>query len=138
MLTRYLSARVALSGAALSLLVVAAAPGCGAEECHSDCEQPATSSSGSGAGGNGVSALTLSYCDCMLVSCHDAYHVAFGPETDEVAARNNCIAEAETLPVAGSEVETGDFIECRIHHCELGKTDDTACPASVGDAVCTP
>ena len=109
-------------------------PRCGAD-CHDEeCHEPSGVSSSSS--GGGVSAEALAYCDCMLVSCHDAYHAHFGPDSDEEAARNNCIAEAEALPVAGMDVDSGDFIECRIHHCELGKTDDTACPSAIGQDSC--
>ena len=119
----------------LCTLVAVEVSGCAAD-CHDgECIEPTSGGPSSSSGGE-VSALALEYCDCMLLSCHDAYHASFGPDTDEEAARNNCIAEAETVAVADSDVTQGDFIECRIHHCEVGKTDEMSCPSSVGDGMC--
>jgi hypothetical protein len=74
----------------------------------------------------------------MLTSCHDAYHDTYGPDTDEPAARANCLSTAEALPVAGMPVDQGNFIECRIHYCEIGDADPNACDSSVGQASCAP
>jgi hypothetical protein len=71
----------------------------------------------------------------MLLSCHDVYHDAFGPESDEVAARSACLAEASSLPEAGMDVGMGRFIECRIHYCVLGRDDPSVCVNTVG-GVC--
>lgn len=92
--------------------------------------------SGDGGGGGPVSNPAADYCDCMLLSCHDQYHATYGPDTDEVAARQTCLEQAAALPVAGMAVDAGNFVECRLHHCEAGKTDVTACPASVGLEIC--
>lgn len=111
-----------------------------ATNCHSDECAPATTSASSGgasgAGGSAGSPLATQYCDCMLLACHDAYHAKYGPETDEKAAREKCFADAEAVPVNGEVTDTGDFIECRIHHCEAAKTDETSCPSSVGNGEC--
>jgi hypothetical protein len=72
----------------------------------------------------------------MLLTCHDAYHDTFGPESDEIAARASCIMEASSLPEAGMDVDMGNFIECRMHYCTLGATDESVCPNTVG-GVCS-
>ena len=95
----------------------------------------ATGSSGVGGGGATVT-LAEEYCNCMMTACHDEYHSSFGPKSDEVAARAACLAEADSLAVAGASVTAGDFVECRIHHCELGKSDTTACAGSIGEGAC--
>lgn len=88
------------------------------------------------AGSAGSASLATQYCDCMLTSCHDEYHQKYGPETDEVAARNACLADAASVPSAGSSVTAGNFIECRIHHCQEGASDPSACTSSVGQGEC--
>jgi len=90
---------------------------------------------GGAGGGDGASGPGFDYCNCMLSACHDEYHSAFGPETDEVAARENCLAVATELPSAGMDVDTGNFVECRLHYCELGKSDESVCPNTIG-GVC--
>ena len=72
----------------------------------------------------------------MLTSCHFHYHEAYGPEDDEKAARENCLAEASALPSTGVDSSEGNTIECRLHHCLRGKTDLTSCPSSIGDGQC--
>jgi hypothetical protein len=74
----------------------------------------------------------------MLFACHDAYHETFGPETDEPAARAACLAEAEALPEAGMDVDTGNFVECRLHYCGLGTDTADNCAASIGEGACAP
>jgi len=34
-------------------------------------------------------------------------------------------------------VDQGNFIECRMHYCELGKTDESVCPSTVGQDSCS-
>lgn len=131
---------------ALLLPLAALTLGCESEACHEvdeDCGGHAgsgvgaSSAGGAGQGGAGgsASALALAYCNCMLGdACHDQYHDTFGPDTDEEAAREACLAAADALPVAGADVDTGNFIECRIHYCELGPTDATACDNTIGGA----
>lgn len=108
---------------------------CHDEECVPHGGHGGSATGGGQGNGEGGTVLAKAYCDCMLVSCHDAYHETFGPDTDEPAARAACLSEASRLPEAGMDVDTGDFIECRIHHCELGRTDEAACPDTVG-GVC--
>ncbi len=114
----------------------------GCEECEGEhCGEPTgagASHHGGGAGGTGGAAsLAERYCACMLTSCHDAYHDAFGPDSDEEAAAAACLAEAETVPEAGMAVTDGNFIECRLHFCAVGRTDESACPSSVGQDACS-
>jgi hypothetical protein len=130
------------------LLLTALAPalGCESEHCHEEDEGCGHAGSGVGAsssggmtgqggGGESASALALEYCNCMLGdACHDQYHDVFGPNSDEELARENCLATADALPVAGADVDMGNFIECRIHYCELGQTDATACDNTIGGA----
>jgi hypothetical protein len=108
------------------------------EDCHDEGAAGAGSSStqgGGGVGGESAADPVLDYCNCMLLTCHDEYHQAFGPETDEPQARVNCLADSAMLPQAGMDVDTGNFVECRLHHCEVGKTDVSACPNTIG-AMC--
>lgn len=121
-------------------LLVFRAPAC-VEHCHDEesCGDAtaATGSSNVGTGGGGSnSTLAEVYCNCMLTACHDEYHSNFGPMSDELAARGACLAEADSLAVAGANVTAGDFVECRIHHCELGKSDTKACAGSIGEGAC--
>ncbi len=130
-------------------LITIGAAGCDSEPaCHDDCDGVGGGAGqGTGGGGHGAHAgssgasgqsgdLATEYCDCMLTACHDEYHATFGPESDEVAARQACLSTAAAVPVNGSPVTQGNFIECRIHHCELGKTNASACPASIGQGAC--
>ncbi|HMR77971.1 MAG TPA: hypothetical protein PKD61_22835, partial [Polyangiaceae bacterium] len=74
----------------LMVLLSVGALGCSSDPACADCT--AGGGGGSGSGGtsgagaidSGVDAgvsLAQQYCDCMLTSCHDAYHATFGPET---------------------------------------------------------
>jgi len=74
------------------------------------------------------------YCACMLDNCHEPYHTKWGE--DEVAAQAACVAEADALPINGSDVEAGNFIECRQHWCEMAASDPNVCTNAIGDAVC--
>jgi hypothetical protein len=74
------------------------------------------------------------YCACVFANCHEPYHAKWGE--DEVASEAACLTEASALPQNGAEVEMGDFIECRVHFCELAASDATACAAALGDEVC--
>ena len=129
-----------IMSSAAALLMVA----CGDETaaCHTeDCGvtgagAASSSTTTSGSGGQGATALARAYCACMLDSCHDSYHAKFGPDSDEPAAEAACLAEASTLPEAGMDVDAGNFVECRIHFCEIGKTDESVCPHAVGEGAC--
>lgn len=74
------------------------------------------------------------YCSCMLANCHEPYHTKWGE--DEMMAEAACVMEADALPMNGSDVEMGNFIECRQHFCELAANDASLCPNALGDAVC--
>jgi hypothetical protein len=128
----------------MMMAVAVAAAACGDDEAACDAGTDCASGGGSseggaGAGGDGgemPSSLAETYCDCMLLTCHDAYHDHFGPESDEEAARAACWAEAETLPVAGMDVDSGNFVECRIHYCASGSEDADTCAATIGEGAC--
>ena len=83
----------------------------------------------------------VAYCSCMLINCHETYHGKWGEE--ELPAQEACIAEAGALPENGSDVDAGNFFECRQHFCAMA-TDDAcptedgcdACDAAIGSAVC--
>ena len=74
------------------------------------------------------------YCQCMVVYCHDQYHGTWGEDHEMSEAM--CEAAANALPSAGMPTTTGNSLECRSHHCELAKTDPTACPSAIGGASC--
>ena len=123
-----------LRSSPLLVLVLVLIMACGDTACpNENCTEMSSSTSS----GQELS-LVQRYCGCMQLACHDAYHGAFGPESDEPAGLANCIEEAEGLPVAGMPVTEGNFIECRIYHCAEGKSDESACPGSVGQGKCAP
>lgn len=132
--------RTVLFGLAVAAGLAAASCGDDASEATSSATSSSTSTGVGGAGGaGGGGAMTTpaeNYCTCMLFSCHDWYHMAFGPETDEPAALATCLAEAEKLPLAGMDVAEGNFIECRIHYCVEGQDDESVCPNTIGLQVC--
>ncbi len=74
--------------------------------------------------------LSERYCRCMTTYCY-----AFPPGDRRVDA---CLSIADALPRAGREATEGDFIECRIHWCELHITsfDDTDCEYAAGFSGC--
>jgi len=74
----------------------------------------------------------VEYCQCMLINCHETYHGKFGE--DEIPAQEACIMEADGLPMNGSDVDAGNFLECRQHFCAMA-TDD-ACPTEEGCDPC--
>ncbi|MCA9617694.1 MAG: hypothetical protein KC731_01655 [Myxococcales bacterium] len=128
---------------ALLLVSFASLGGCTTEPaCHEDegCADGGHGAHGSEGGGGATTTPTPAerYCDCMLSSCHDAYHATFGPDSDEPAARAACLAEAEALPSVGMDVDMGNSVECRIHYCSLGDQSATTCDAAVGLGSCAP
>lgn len=74
------------------------------------------------------------YCGCMLENCHDQYHALWGE--DHLESEAMCKAAAEAVPSVGAPASSGDSIECRIHHCELGHDDPAACDSALGAAPC--
>jgi hypothetical protein len=76
----------------------------------------------------------IAYCACAFANCHDLYHDKWSD--DERGAEAACLAEAQALPVNGSDIDLGNFIECRMHFCELAADDETLCANVLGDAVC--
>jgi hypothetical protein len=78
--------------------------------------------------------LSGDYCACMLVNCHDQYHGTWGE--DHTESELMCLAAADAVPSVGAPAMSGDSIECRIHFCELGHDDPTACDAALGGAPC--
>ena len=105
-------------------------------------EPPGSASSSSGSTGDeqptgtstGGGTPAVAYCECMVVYCHDDYHGTWGEDHDMSVAM--CEAEAAALPVAGGPVTQGEFIECRVHYCELAKTDPGACASAIGGGSC--
>ncbi len=77
---------------------------------------------------------SAAYCECMLVHCHDQYHGTWGEDHETSVAM--CEAEAAGLPSVGEPAMTGDSLECRIHHCELARTDPAACASAIGGGAC--
>lgn len=129
----------------LSSLVMLGGPACGEDEpapgtggAGGEVAGTGGATGGGGGAGGQSPSLAETYCSCMLDTCHDAYHEAFGPETDEPAARAACLTEAEALPVAGMDVDSGNFIECRLHYCEIGVETQDNCDASIGEGACAP
>src|SRR5690606_25727426 len=104
--------------------------------CSDEPATVETSTGGEGGAGGMVTDLATAYCDCMLTVCHDAYHAAYGPETQEVVARSTCLAEAASLPEAGMDVDSGHFIECLLHHCNEGSETPDSCAATIGEGAC--
>jgi hypothetical protein len=121
-------------------IALLAAASCGDAACHDNtCEDPSRGGGGiQGSSGGGAPALADQYCSCMQAICHDAYHDKFGPPSDEPAAAAACLAEASGLPEAGQDVDSGNFIECRLHHCQLGAETEAACDAMIGLGACAP
>ncbi len=127
-----------IAAAAFSAVILGAA--CSDDTTCETCVLP-TGGGGEGGGGGGNTGEggtdeAKSYCNCMLLACHDAYHATFGDESDEELARENCLREASLIPVAGMNVEEGNFVECRIHFCSLGGNDESVCPNTVG-GICS-
>jgi hypothetical protein len=119
---------VSCSLVALVCMLAGCEEACHGEECHTEDASTARD----------AAALSPAevYCNCMLTSCHDQYHSHFGPDTDEPAARAACLAEAAALPSAGMPATSGNSIECRMYFCEVGRTDETMCGGSIGEAPC--
>ena len=80
---------------------------------------------------SGDPALARSWCECLLVNCHDEFHETFGP--DDAMAIAACTAEGTEAPVSGSPQTTGNSIECRQHHCDAAP-DDSTCADALGAA----
>ena len=74
------------------------------------------------------------YCQCMVLDCHDEYHGTWGEDHDMSEAM--CEAAAAALPSVGMPATQGDSVECRIHYCELAKTDPPACASAIGGGSC--
>ena len=74
------------------------------------------------------------YCSCVFSNCHEPYHEKWGE--NEIMSEQACLAEAGALPVNGSDIEMGNFLECRVHFCELAADDESVCPNALGEAVC--
>ena len=82
-----------------------------------------------------VDPTELAYCDCMLLSCHDLYHLLWGE--DEGVARSRCFGVAGALERAAEATE-GDSLDCRLHWCRAAfDLDDlTLCDRAGGLSVC--
>lgn len=100
----------------------------------SDPDTTAGSTGSSSTTGGGAPAPIDEYCACMLENCHDQYHGTWGE--DHRAAEAMCAAYAESVPSVGMPAMSGDSLECRLHFCEIGHDDPTACDSALGDAPC--
>ena len=69
----------------------------------------------------------------MLANCHDQYHDTWGE--DHKASEAACLMEADALPMNGSDIDMGNFIECRQHFCDMAASDEALCANALGDAV---
>src|SRR5690606_15015598 len=78
-----------------------------------------------------IDALARQVCSCLLINCHDPFHEKYG-ETDGEAVPA-CQAEVAALPLAGMDVSSGNFIECRQLACADANRD---CDAALGAAPC--
>jgi len=74
------------------------------------------------------------YCFCMLENCHDQYHATWGEEHPQ--SEEMCLTAAEAVPSVGMPAMSGNSLECRLHFCELGHDDPTACDIALGAAPC--
>jgi hypothetical protein len=110
--------------------------------CCDRSESTSAGGTGSGSAGAGSEStddhdhdLDHELCDCMLVHCHDDFHEEWG-ESD-LEATLNCRDEAATLPRSGEPTLQGNFIECRIGHCEAAaQGDSTQCEGALGKPPC--
>ncbi len=93
-----------------------------------------TADAAADAAGDGGLTPPQELCNCLLINCHEPYHAQYG-EGDEVAIPA-CEADAESLPTAGMDTMSGNFLECRQAFCDLAATDATNCPAALGGAPC--
>jgi hypothetical protein len=66
----------------------------------------------------------LAMCQCLLINCHDAYHLEYG--LDEIAADAACNDDGASIPLEGS----GDTVECRLNACSMSD-----CEAGFGKAA---
>jgi hypothetical protein len=103
--------------------------GCGDDDGHHE-----DGGHGHDAGEDASLTEAQALCNCLLVTCHDAFHDQYG-EGDAVAIPA-CELDTDGLPSAGMEVSSGDFIECRHTHCEMAETDETLCAAALGATPC--
>ena len=82
----------------------------------------------------------MDYCNCMLNRCHDIYHVTWGE--DHLESEAACLEAAGTLPLAGEEVTSGNYLECRQYYCSAAEVIDGAgddadnCPQAMGEHTC--
>lgn len=74
------------------------------------------------------------YCNCVLSSCHDEFHLKWGEDDAEAIAQ--CRTEALALPGAASDGGPRDTIDCRLSACNRSGTDRTACESALGAGQC--
>lgn len=79
--------------------------------------------------------VSLAYCDCMLLTCHDLYHLLWGE--DEGVARRRCFEIADGLPRMPGATE-GPNVHCRRHWCAAAFDEDDLelCDRAGGLEVC--
>jgi len=81
----------------------------------------------------------LDYCNCMLQRCHDAYHATWGE--DHLDSETACVEAAGAVPLAGEEVTSGNYLECRQSFCSAAEVSDDGddpdnCPQAMGEHTC--
>lgn len=78
---------------------------------------------------------STAYCDCMLLTCHDLYHLLWGE--DEGVARRRCFEIAGGLARSPGATE-GANLHCRRHWCDAAfDLDDLElCDRAGGLEVC--
>jgi hypothetical protein len=145
--------RLILNGALTLLLPIL---GCTGEPiCHGGCGEDGHGSEDVGESGSddtdsdgtdtdgtdtGDGDMAGDLCACLLFRCHVSFHDRWGVEDGVATAA--CKEEMEALPKAGMDVDSGDFIECRVHYCEMSENDDPEaddpdfCPQAMGETVC--
>ena len=70
------------------------------------------------------------YCECMLFTCHDPWHLKHG--VDDAVAMADCVAEASAIPQIGTPQTSGNSVECRQNFCDLAKTEPNNCADALG------
>ena len=83
---------------------------------------------------SGGDAAAETYCNCMLVNCHDDFHERYGE--GDVVALPACYEAAAAFPTVGMDAMSGDSLECRMHFCNEAAADGSACAAALGDEIC--
>ena len=82
----------------------------------------------------GPTEAAIDYCNCVFLSCHDAYHEVYGVDEDE--AVDACRADGTATPETGESVDAGDSLQCRRYYCELPVDGGRDCESALGGGAC--